>query len=221
MKVEHLIEQSPFTAHESDSIQHTLDRLKESDLFVVPVVDDLGNLRGIVTEHDLMKAESPLLGVGRLIQNEPISVGPDISVWEAIDQFSQFGLRVLPVTTEEGNLLGVISARKIIDVVSKLISGDDEGASIVISVPRDDYSLGQITHLLEQNDATILAAVSEFPELEGEDVHLNLTLKNADMSRIKHVLEHYGYRVVSLGETPEQAEDLRRRAEELLRYLEV
>jgi len=221
MKVETQIEKSPLTAHESDSVQHTLDRLKDTDIFVVPIVDDLGDLRGILSEHDLMKADNPLLEVGMLIKHEAISVRPELSIWEAIDMFSNHGLRVLPVTTEEGSLLGIISARKIIDVVSKLISGDDEGSSLVISIPRDDYSLGQIIYLMEQNDATVLSAVSEFPELEGQEVHLNLTLKHADISRIKHVLEHYGYRIISAGETPELAEDLKRRAEELLRYLEV
>ncbi len=221
MKVENLIEQSPLTAHESDSIQHTLDGLKDLDLFVVPVVDDLGCLRGVLTEHDLRNAENPLLELGMLIKHEPISVRPELSIWEAIDMFSNHGLRVLPVTSEENDLLGVISARRIIDIVSKLISGDEDGTSLVISIPKNDYSLGQITYLLEQNDATVVSAVSEFPELEGQEIYLNLTLKNADMSRIRHVLEHYGYRVISSGESAEHGEDLRRRAEELLRYLEV
>jgi CBS domain-containing protein len=77
-----------------------------------------GSLAGIFTERDILRAmsESPsadgarVSSVSRWMTRDPVTIGPDTSVGEALDRMLDGGVRHLPVLEGE-TLLGMVSMR--------------------------------------------------------------------------------------------------------------
>lgn len=83
-----------------------------------------------------------------------------------------------------------------------------------------DYSLSRLVYTIEQNDVKILSVASESPDDQGM-VRVTLKLNVNDTARVRHVLEHEGYRVVASFSETDDEEDLKLRVQEFMRYLEV
>lgn len=73
-------------------------------------------LVGIFTERDILRALEHNADAGRvspvsgLMTRDPVTIGPDASVGEALDRMLDGGFRHLPVM-EGGTLVGVVSMR--------------------------------------------------------------------------------------------------------------
>jgi CBS domain-containing protein len=82
----------------------------------VLIFDITGQLKGIVTERDLMtrvltKALDPkATTVAQVMTPNPQCVGPDTTVSEAILIMIERGFRHLPIKSNEGQIIGVFSA---------------------------------------------------------------------------------------------------------------
>ena len=79
---------------------------------------------------------------------------------------------------------------------------------------------GQLVYVVEQNGAKILSVSTDEDAVYSGHVRITLKLNITDATRIRHVLGHYGYHVLSYFDTSSTA-DLQLRVQELMRYLEV
>lgn len=84
-----------------------------------------GSLVGIFTERDIMRAlertradAARVSPVSVAMTRDPITIGPDASVGEALDLMLDGGFRHLPVL-DAGTLLGVVSMRDLARSISK------------------------------------------------------------------------------------------------------
>jgi CBS domain-containing protein len=84
------------------------------------IVDQAGKLCGLVSERDLVRAlaldghAAMTLRAAELMTRELISVRPDATAESARRLMLKHGIRHLPVTTRQGDLLGVISQRDLL-----------------------------------------------------------------------------------------------------------
>lgn len=84
------------------------------------IVDDEGGLCGLVSERDLVRAlaldghAALVLKASELMTRELVSVRPMASAEAARRLMVKHGIRHLPVTTEAGELLGVLSQRDLL-----------------------------------------------------------------------------------------------------------
>ena len=85
-----------------------------------------GQLAGIFTERDILRAlahypvadEARVAWVERWMTPDPVTIGPDATVGEALDLMVSGGFRHLPVE-EEGTVVGVISMRDLAESIVK------------------------------------------------------------------------------------------------------
>jgi CBS domain-containing protein len=103
-----------------DAIRQFIDR----KITGVPVIDEAGQLVGLFSEIDCMKAvaaasyfEEMPGKIGDLMTTEFQSVAPTISIVELAELFTRATLRQFPVV-ENGRLVGVISR---VDVLRALV----------------------------------------------------------------------------------------------------
>jgi CBS domain-containing protein len=119
----------------------------------LPVVDEDGRIRGIVSEADLLlkedpdlQAEQPLiqrrrhraerakaagLTAGDVMTAPVYTVGADDTVVEAARTMHDRGVKRLPVVDENGHVLGILSRA---DLIKLLLRADDE---IALEIRRD------------------------------------------------------------------------------------
>lgn len=202
-----------------DSIETALGRLMEHHVNHLPVVDDEGDLAGVLSEQRLMDAEGPDDEVGTLVVGRPVSVPPEAHIFDAARTMVEHDLSTIPVADQEGRYYGLIQRHDVFDKFAQMLSTQQSGAILALEVDPRDYALAKLVRLIEQNDGKVLAVASEAPEQSSGKIRVTLKLNVHDTSRIRHVLEHHGYHVVaSFAEDDGELEEL---VEEFVRYLEV
>jgi len=95
------------------------------------------------------------------------------------------------------------------------------GSILVLSMNFSDYSLAEISRLIEENHAKILSSIIKEDPLDPGKVRLTLKVNQADMSRIVATLERFGYKVIGRYQESKPIENEKERIDMLLRYLDI
>ncbi|NJN76444.1 MAG: CBS domain-containing protein [Synechococcaceae cyanobacterium RL_1_2] len=135
---------NPFTVKPSDSLNEAIKLIAEKRVSGLPVIDEKGQLVGVISETDLMWKETgvdtppyvmfldsiiylqnparhaeevhKVLGetVGDVMSDRPITIEQNKSIKDAAHILHEKGIRRLPVVNGEGTLVGIISRGDII-----------------------------------------------------------------------------------------------------------
>lgn len=88
-----------------------------------------GSLVGVITERDLVRALGAGFGAGDLVRRwmtpEPDVFSPDVDVFDAAQWLLESGYRHLPVVSDAGHVLGVVSVTDVLGAVIASIEEDD------------------------------------------------------------------------------------------------
>jgi acetoin utilization protein AcuB len=95
------------------------------------------------------------------------------------------------------------------------------GAILVLSMKYVDYSLSEISRLIEENHAKILSSIIKEDPLDPGKIRLTLKINQVDMSRIVATLERFNYKVIGRYQETKPVENERERIDMLLRYLDI
>lgn len=219
MKIRDAIHSTTQALQTTDTVETALGMLMEHRVGHLPVVDEEGRLAGVISEERLMDAEGPESQVDSLLIGRPVSVPPESHIFDAARTIVEHDLSTVPVADSDGQYLGLLRRHDIFDKFAQMLSTRQQGAILALEVDSRDYALAKLIHVIEQNEAKVLAVASELPDNSTEDIRVTLKLNVKDTSRIRHVLEHHGYHVVaSFAEEDGELEEL---VDEFVRYLEV
>lgn len=208
----------------TDSVAQALAHFAEIDVEHLPVVDDEGRLLALVAENELEEQADPSARLGTLGGLGAVSVGPDVHLFEAASLLAAHHLSVLPVADAEGRYVGLVERHAVFEHFSRMLSTGAPGAILILEVSPRDYSLGRLSHLIEQTDAKILSVSTQTPDEAAFDqtiLRITLKLSVTDTSRVRYLLEQNGYRVVAAFNEDDTEVEFERRLQEFMRYLEV
>ncbi len=105
------------TVRTSDVIGPVRDLIIDKGIGCVPVVDDEGALRGIITSSDLVEEWAAQMGVQTVMSTEVVTVPPHRSVAEAARQMAMRHVHHL-VVVERDVVLGVVSSFDLLMVLA-------------------------------------------------------------------------------------------------------
>ena len=88
-------------------------------IMYVYLTDGQDHLQGIVDLRELIAAE-PEQALRDIMTDNLISLNPDDTLSDAVDMFSRYSFRAIPVTDAEDRLLGVVSYRDIRGIKPRL-----------------------------------------------------------------------------------------------------
>lgn len=205
----------------TDGVEHALRVLAQSGVQHLPVVSVDGALAALVSEEGLIAEMDSAISIGALPSGDPLRTRPDAHVFEAAQLMLRHNLSTLPVATSDGHYYGLITRAGVLGALARMLSTATPGAIVELDVAPRDYSLARLVYAVEQNEAQVLSVSTEPSADEEGDIRVTLKLNVSDTARIRHILEHYGFKVVRSHAESEDNGDIRRRAEEFLRYLEV
>ena len=151
MYIKDIMTKQVITVGEDDTVEKCANLLITHNLSGLPVIDEGGKVKGIVTEGDLIKRvsrmegpaalevlggifylESPkkfMDGIKRSMANiardimteDVITVSPDKTIEDAATLLVRKNIKRLPVVNKEGNLVGIVSRK---DIMKYLFNGE-------------------------------------------------------------------------------------------------
>lgn len=201
-----------------DDPVNALDLMDEFRVNHLPVVEN-GKYLGVISETSLLGLESLEHAPQGDLPLLKISVQPDDHILDILRKSSQHHVSVIPVTDKENNYIGAIMMEDLVEKLSEMQGAHQRGGIIVLEMWEKDYSLQQIARLIEENNTKILST-SVSPGEDGK-IEVNLKLNQPDLNAIIQSFERFGYSVKASYQEPEYTEDLRRRYEELMRFLNI
>ena len=116
LKIKDLMTNLVVRLYPTDTIPHAMARLTANDISGAPVVDG-GKVIGVVSEVDLVKSEM-WAHVSRVMSTHLVLASPDMTVAEAAVLMERHRIKRLPVTDEDGYLIGIISRGDVVRAIA-------------------------------------------------------------------------------------------------------
>ncbi|HEY8934754.1 MAG TPA: cbs domain containing protein, partial [Cyclobacteriaceae bacterium] len=130
-------------------------------------------------------------------------------------------LPMVAVLNEDESYCGVITVQDTLTSFAQTAAVQLPGGILVLSMNHIDYSLAEISRLIEENHAKILSSILKEDPLDNGKIRLTLKINQLDLSRIVATLERFGYRVIGRYQESRPVGDEKERIDMLLRYLDI
>ncbi len=187
----------------------------------LPIVNNHEFL-GLISDKDIYNlnmAEEPI-GNHRLSLFSPY-VFEDQHIYEVIEVASRLNLSVVPVLDRSNNYLGMITLNDLVRHFADLSALKHPGGILVIEVNENDYSLTEISQIIESNDAKILSLYISSPE-DSTKMDVTLKINRTDLTSIISTFERYEYSIKASYMKDDDAEKLyEERFDMFMRYLNI
>ena len=132
---------------------------------------------------------------------------------------SEHRLSIIPVVDAENNYLGSIRLEDLVEQMTEMQGANQRGGILVLEMWEKDYSMQQISRIIEENNSKILSTT--LSPGEGGKIEVNLKLNQPDLNAIISSFERFGYNVKANYQESVYTEDLRKRYDELMRILNI
>jgi CBS domain-containing protein len=191
------------------------------DAFVrqLPVTDAEGVFLGMVIEDQLLELEDTDVMLEGIVQRKE-SLHPDTHFFDILKQMVVSKMQVLPVVDEKQLLTGCISCESMITHLAGQSSVAEPGGIIVLELKAINYSLAEISRIVESNSAVILHSyVTPLPDTEK--ILVTIKVNKIDLKEVVATFERFEYDIVAVFHVSDYEEGLRERYESLMLYLNV
>ena len=208
----------PVLSAQDDPI-NALNLMDEFRVCHLPVVEN-GKFLGLISETTLLSIdEIATHEIESGLQLVKSSVMPGVHILEILKAASEHHLTLIPVVDGENNYLGAVTLEDLVEKMSEMQGASQRGGIIVLEMWEKDYSLQQIARIIEENDAKILS--TSVSQGENGKIEVNLKINQPDVNPILQSFERFSYDVKASYQEAEFTEDLKKRYEELMRYLNI
>lgn len=177
---------------------------------------------GIVSDTMIYDANSFDIPVNELKSRFiKAQVEPHQHFFEIITHFHQYRLTALPVVKDGKYFKGIITLPSLIDSLSEMFATDAPGGIIILEMHTDNYSLHEISQIVESNDARILACyISNIPD--SMRMRVTLKINKKDLTSIMRTFERYEYEIsASYAEEDKMDDIIQDRYDSFMQYLDI
>lgn len=203
-----------------DPLHKAVDFFLDFCICHVPVVSENG-LEGVLPVDLLMDIPDR----GKLISDFKndfihVCVYMDQHGLDIFEIMARHELTAIPVLDENQHYIGCISSNTLMKKLSEFYSFKQAGGIIDLSVGIRDYSLSEISRIVESNNAKILVV---YLETDEENAMFKITLKidTLDLSHIRATFERFKYVVTYSYPANEQKDELKDRYDLLMKMFDI
>ena len=204
----------------TDSGEKALNWMEEFKVSHLPVLKN-GNFVGVVSESDILDHLNLDENLDKLFQHLPRPfVFGQAHMYDVIAKMAEFKLSVIPILDQQEHYLGCCSVYHVMTLLANTGSIKEHGGILVLEMNVSDYSLAQISQIVESNNARIL---SVFITSHQDSTKIDVTLKinTFDLTSIIRTFERYDYHVKASFQDGHGDEDMQWRYDTLMQYLKL
>lgn len=203
----------------SDSGADALTMMNVFRVKHLPIVNN-EQLLGTISEKDILNQDTKEpIGSYDLTLDHAHSKKND-HLFEIMSKLAENKLTVIPVIDHQENYLGLITQDDLIQYYGNSFSFREPGSIIVITTSKKQYSLAEISRIVEGENGIILSSFITKEE-DSEELLITLKLNSNDIQRVIAALERYEYNIKASFTKASNYDDLQGRYDLLMTYLDV
>ena len=141
-------------------------------------------------------------------------------IWlDVLEVFAKNHSNVVPVLGEDNAYLGYYELEDIVKFFHETPFLKEQGAVIVVEKNAIDYSMGQITQIVESNNGKLLGLF--ISDASAEKIQVTIKIAMGSTNEIIQTFRRYNYEIVSEHNEDNYINNLRERSEYLEKYLNI
>lgn len=221
MTVKDLINYSIPPLKLSDNLLKAQDWMSEFHVHELPIVDG-GKFLGFFNESLLFDdlAGAQQIGDFKII-SEGLHLNQDEHFYALLKIAIENESNIVAVLDENNNYIGAVTTQDVIEAFSKMSSIKSPGTIIIMNIPFQDYSMNEISRLVEAEGGRVLSSFIDILETEGNLVKLTLKIDLENGSSIISAFERFGYQIISIFGKGDEDQLEKERLDTLLHYLQI
>jgi len=194
-----------------------MDENRVSHLAVV----DNGEYHGLISDTEIYDLDDTFVPINKL---KPVLINPSVKqydyIYDILGIFAENNITALPVLDDNEQYLGVIGQEQIVKALRKITNANEPGGVIVLGLNIRDYSMVQVSQIVESEGLKILSA---YTSSQSNSLKMDLVLKinNSDLSSVIASFDRFNYEIKASFHESSHEEDLQSRYDQFLKYLNI
>lgn len=219
MIAESLLSTSIIPLQTSDTGETALEMMSEFYVRHLPIVNNQ-QLLGLISEDDVLNFDvNEAIGSYSLSLLRPYAARRD-HLYELMRLMSELKLTLVPVVDEDQNYLGVVTMEDLLQQFAQSISLAEPGSILILEMARHDYSLSEISRIVESEGASILNVfLTSYPD--STRISVTLKINRQEIGRILATFERFEYDIQASFSESGYMDSLKERYDSLMTYLNV
>ncbi len=203
----------------SDKVEFAINLMEDYDVQHLPVTED-EKFVGLISKDDLTDATDTDMLAALQHQFINVSVLPDEHFLTALRQATHFDTSVVPAIDKNGEIKGIITQKKLIRSLAGFLSVEDKGGIIVLEMDRRNFSMGELSRLIETNDAAI-TQLNTCTEATTGLLIVTVKINKIGISDIIATLQRYEYVIRYYFGEEDYENELKQNYDLLMTYLNI
>jgi len=205
----------------SDESEKALVWMEELRLHQLPVVEG-GQFIGMLEEDSLFENEDSKNPVREFaLSAQDASINYSQHFLDVIRVACALEVGLVAIEDEEGKYLGVVTLEDTVQAFAKTTSVDSPGGILVLKMLQTDYSLAEISRLIEAESVKILSLNLASDPDDAAKIRVTIKVNESDLTRIIATLERFGYSIVAQFHEPDNNNYQKERLDALMKYLDI
>jgi len=187
----------------------------------LPVLEH-GNYCGLISEELILEDNDDTKTVAEYqLQGQSSIVNENQHFYDVLKVGSDHGGQLVAVVDESQTFLGVISIKDTVTAFAQSAAVQSPGGIIILSLKQIDYSLSEISRLVESEGAKILGSIVNNDLLDASMIKLTLKINKTDLGSIIATFERFDYKIIAKFEDSKMDADDKERLDILFKYLDI
>ena len=221
MIAEELINQMIPALKLTDTAEKAIIWMEELKTNQLPVTDERV-FKGLISEDIILESNDLDRKIGdyQLI-SEHCYVNEDQHLFDIIRLAQECESELVAIIDRNGEFLGVSRHEDTMKAFSNTLAVQGQGGIIVVEMRYIDYSMAEISRLIEADDAKILGSFLSQDHKDPTFVFLTIKINKEDLTTIIATLKRFDYSIIAKFHESNNIDTEKERLDNLLNFLNI
>jgi len=141
-------------------------------------------------------------------------------IWlDVLEVFARNNANIVPILDDKNKYLGYYEITDVVKFFNETPFLKETGAIIIVEKPIADYSMSQISQIVESNNGKLLGIFVS--EADSEKVQITIKTTTGGTNEIIQSFRRYNYKIISEHQDDDYMNTLKERSEYLDKYLNI
>ena len=203
-----------------DTVAKALQLFSDFKVSHLPVVAE-EKFVGLISEEDLLDANNKNMLI-ELLQKDFIlaSINENDHFLQAVNISNQYQTNIVPVINFDKELVGTISAQTLLRTLGYFSGSQEIGGIIVLEMERNQFTISEISRIVESNEATVLHLNTSLQPETGL-LRVTIHINKKELSAVIAAFERYEYDVIYYFGEEKFENEIQSNYRHLMNYLDI